>query len=273
MTNPGQSAEGLFGEALELPPASRAAFLDRACHDNPELRRLVEQLLAKHQQAGSFLADPAFSPDGHTTLAVMSVAVGPGRFQPGELIAGRFAIVRFIARGGMGEVFEAKDQFLQDTRVALKIIRAEIAADAAASARFQQEVVLARKVVHSNLCPIYEIFHCDQPAPPFLFLSMRLLHGQTLHARLEEVGKLEADEAWNVCNQLLAGVAALHAGGVIHRDLKPNNVMLDTGSSGPHVSIIDFGLARPQEADNTLFGSGVIADARQQRAFCAGKDG
>jgi serine/threonine protein kinase len=54
-------------------------------------------------------------------------------------------------------------------------------------------------------------------------------------------------------------VAALHAGGIIHRDLKPNNVMLETGSSGPHVSIMDFGLARPQEAENTLFGSGVIA--------------
>ena len=63
----------------------------------------------------------------------------------------------------------------------------------------------------------------------------------------------------NICNQLLAGVAALHAGGIIHRDLKPNNVMLETGSSGPHVSIMDFGLARPQDSENTLFGSGVIA--------------
>ncbi len=117
MTDPGQSAEEVFGEALELPPASRAAFLDRACHDHPELRRLVEQLLAKHQQGGSFLADPAFSPDGHTTVATTSAMAGPGRFQPGQLITSRFAIVRFIARGGMGEVYEAKDQFLQDTRL------------------------------------------------------------------------------------------------------------------------------------------------------------
>ena len=241
----------MFGEALELPPASRAAFLDRACHDHPELRRLVEQLLAKHQQGGSFLADPAFSPDGHTTVATTSAMAGPGRFQPGQLITSRFAIVRFIARGGMGEVMRRKISFFR-TLGCFKDHRPEIAADAAASERFQQEVVLARKVVHSNLCPIYEIFRCDQPAPPFLFLSMRLLQGQTLHARLEEVGKLEADEAWKVCNQLLAGVAALHAGGIIHRDLKPNNVMLETGTSGPHVSIMDFGLARPQEADHTL---------------------
>ena len=189
----------------------------------------------------------------------MSPPTIPGRFQSGQLIAGRFAIVRFIARGGMGEVYEAKDQFLQDAGVALKIIRPEIAADATTSARFEQEVLLARKVVHPNLCPIYEIFRCDQPAPPFLFLTMRLLQGETLYARFEQSKKLETGEAVDICKQLLAGVAALHAGGVIHRDLKPNNVMLESGGSGLHVSIMDFGLARPHEAANTLFGSGVIA--------------
>ena len=183
----------------------------------------------------------------------------PGRFQSGQLIAGRFAIVRFIARGGMGEVYEAKDQFLQDSGVALKIIRPEIAADATSSARFEQEVLVARKVVHPNLCPIYEIFRCDQPAPPFLFLTMRLLPGETLYARFEQSKKLETGEAVDISKQLLAGVAALHAGGVIHRDLKPNNVMLETGGSGLHVSIMDFGLARPHEAANTLSGSGLIA--------------
>src|SRR6202034_1123325 len=257
MTDPGQSAEELFGEALELPPESRSAFLDRACGHDPELRRLLEQLLMEDARAGSFLAHPAFTPDGTGTLSAAGPPTSPGRFQSGQLIAGRFAIVRFIARGGLGEVYEAKDQFLQDASVALKIIRPEIAADATASARFQQEVVLARKVVHSNLCPIYEIFRCDQPAPPFLFLSMRLLQGQTLYARFQQSAKLEPGEAVNICNQLLAGVAALHAGGIIHRDLKPNNVMLETGSS--HVSIMDFGLARPQDSEHTLLGSGVIA--------------
>jgi serine/threonine protein kinase len=259
MTDPGQSAEELFGEALELPLERRSAFLDQACRNSPEIRRRVEQLLEQDQQAGSFLANPAFTPDGNAAPTAASAAAGPGRFQAGQLIADRFAIVRFIARGGMGEVYEARDKFLQNASVALKIIRPEIAADATASARFQQEVVLARKVVHSNLCPIYEIFRCDHPAPPFLFLSMRLLQGQTLYARLQQSSKLESGEAVNICNQLLAGVAALHAGGIIHRDLKPNNVMLETDSSGPHVSIMDFGLARPQDSEHTLFGSGVIA--------------
>jgi serine/threonine protein kinase/Tol biopolymer transport system component len=257
MTDPGHFAEELFGEALELPPERRSAFLDQACRDAPELRRLVEQLLAKDQEAGSFLAGPAFTPEATGTLSNANSPVA--RFQPAQLIADRFLIVRFIARGGMGEVYEARDQLLQGASVALKVIRPEIAADAATSTRFQQEVVLARKVVHSNLCPIYEIFRCDQPAPPFLFLSMRLLQGQTLYARFQESGRLEPGEAVSVCNQLLAGVTALHDGGVIHRDLKPNNVMLETDSAGLHVSIMDFGLARPQEADTTLLGSGVIA--------------
>ena len=259
MTDPRQSAEELFGEALELPPESRSAFLDRACGHDPELRRLLEQLLLEDARAGSFLAHPAFTPDGTGTVSAMGPPPTPGRFHSGQLIAGRFSIVRFIARGGMGEVYEAKDQFLQDSGVALKIIRPEIAADATTSTRFEQEVLLARKVVHANLCPIYEIFRCDQPAPPFLFLTMRLLQGETLYARFEQSKKLETGEAMDICKQLLAGVAALHAGGVIHRDLKPNNVMLETGGSGLHVSIMDFGLARPHEAANTLFGSGIIA--------------
>src|SRR6202453_908306 len=259
MSDPGQDAEEVFGEALGLPPERRSAFLDQACRGAPELRRQVERLLLEDQRAGSFLANPVFAPDGTQTPATANPPAAPYRFQAGQLIANRFVIVRFIARGGMGEVYEAKDQFLQDASVALKIIRPEIAADATASARFQQEVVLARKVVHSNLCPIYEIFRCDQPAPPFLFLSMRLLQGQTLYARFQESAKLEPGEAVNICNQLLAGVAALHTGGIIHRDLKPNNVMLETDSSGPHVSIMDFGLARLHEADSTLLGTGMIA--------------
>jgi serine/threonine protein kinase/Tol biopolymer transport system component len=259
MAEPRQSAEELFGEALELPPEGRSAFLERACGHDLELRHRLEQLLLKDARAGSFLAAPAFTPDGTGTLSAVVPPANPGRFQSGQVIAGRFVIVRFIARGGMGEVFEAKDQFLQDAGVALKIIRPEIAADATTSTRFEQEVLLARKVVHPNLCPIYEIFRCDQPAPPFLFLTMRLLQGETLYARFERSKKLDTAEAVEISQQLLAGVAALHAGGVIHRDLKPNNVMLETGASGLHVIIMDFGLARPHEAANTLFGSGVIA--------------
>ncbi len=167
MTEPGQSAEELFGEALELPPERRSAFLDQACRDAPELWRVVERLLEQGQQAARFLANPAFSPGGNVTLTEASTAVSPGRFQPGQLIAGRSAIVRFIARGGMGEVYEAKDQFLQDAGVALKIIRPEIAADVTTSARFEQEVLLAVRWSTPTFAPSTRFFAVTSPRLPF----------------------------------------------------------------------------------------------------------
>jgi serine/threonine protein kinase len=245
------SAEELFAEALDLEPERRAAFLDGACRGAPELRRLVEQLLQQNQRAGSFLAQPLLTPETVTT-------VNSSRFQPGQLIANRFHVIRFIARGGMGEVYEVSDRFLQDAGVALKIIRPEIAADAATASRFEQEVILARKVVHTHLCPIYEIFRCEQPAPPFLFLTMKLLQGETLEARLK-AGKLASGEAIEISSQLLTGVGALHSAGIIHRDLKPNNVMLERTDQHLNVSIMDFGLARLHQAEATLLGTGMIA--------------
>ena len=189
MADPEQSAEQLFSEALDLPLEQRLAFLDQACRGAPDLRRLVDGLLVENQRMGSFLAQPLFTPEGKSSSSYEPTAaalpVSSARFQSGQLIADRFLVVRFIARGGMGEVYEAKDQFLQDASIALKIIRPEIAANATSSLRFEQEVILARRVVHSNLCPIYEIFRCEQPAPPFLFLTMRLLQGETLEARLK----------------------------------------------------------------------------------------
>jgi hypothetical protein len=88
MTDPGPSAEELFGEALELPPERRSAFLDQVCRDAPALRRAVERLLEQDQQAGSFLANPAFIPGGNATLTAASTPVSPGRFESGQLIAG-----------------------------------------------------------------------------------------------------------------------------------------------------------------------------------------
>src|SRR5665213_343109 len=80
-----------------------------------------------------------------------------GRFVPGQVVAGRFTVVRYIARGGMGEVYEVEDRFLQGVHIALKMILPEIAGDASSSRHFEQEVLLARKVTHPNLCPIYDI--------------------------------------------------------------------------------------------------------------------
>jgi eukaryotic-like serine/threonine-protein kinase len=259
MADQEKSAEQLFGEALDLEPEQRSAFLDQACCEMPGLRRLVEDLLLQDQLAGSFLGKPLFVHDGKSGASTAVSAVPSARFAPAQLIANRFRIVRFIARGGMGEVYEASDVLLQQARVAIKIIRPEIAADAATTSRFEQEVLLARTVVHPNLCPIYEIFRCEEPGPPFLFLTMRLLQGDTLDARLKTSPKLTSSESLEICGQLISGVAALHSAGIIHRDLKPKNVMLEQTEQHLKVSITDFGLARLHEAESTILGSGMVA--------------
>jgi eukaryotic-like serine/threonine-protein kinase len=261
-----QSAEKLFGAALDLPPESRAAFLDQACRDTPEIRRLVEELLLNNDRLGSFLGKPAFGQpneapsSGFDSLEQTTLPENSERFQPGQIIAGRFLVVRFLARGGMGEVYEVRDQFLQGDRVALKLIRPEIAADSSNLRRFEREVILARKVVHPNLCPIYEIFRCQDPAPPFLFLTMKLLQGPTLEAWLGIARSHPVNpEAVEIARQLISGVSALHAAGIIHRDLKPNNIMLERAGDRLNVSIMDFGLARLHQAETTTMSAGMIA--------------
>ena len=182
------------------------------------------------------------------------------RFQPGDVLSDRFTVVRMVARGGMGEVYEVEDRLLEGLRVALKVILPELAADAEADRetdhslkeRLKQEVLLARQTVHPNLCPIYDIFDCRHPEPGFLFLTMRLLPGESLDARLKRQRLLSPDEAASVQAQLVAGLAAVHAAGIVHGDIKPGNVMLDGEGAGLRLWITDFGLARMYAEETTL---------------------
>ena len=272
MAIPGQNAEQLFEAALELGPQERGAFLDQACGQDTELRNTVEQLLLENERVGSFLEKPIFHLKQNGTGTPASEAGSSGndqsgigdarhgnRFKPGEILDGRFKIVRFIAQGGMGEVYEVEDHHLQSVHIALKMILPQYSADPATQHRFEQEVLLARKVIHQNLCPIYDIFRCEEPAPPFSFLTMRLLSGETLAARLTRSGALPPEEANAVFKQMTAGLGAIHDAGVIHRDIKPNNVMLDGEGPGVMVCITDFGLARLHESETTRLTQGTLA--------------
>jgi eukaryotic-like serine/threonine-protein kinase len=267
MGQPRQSAEQLFLDALELQPEKRQTFVDRACRGDPVLRGLVEELLREDERAGSFLRVPILvsrqeAAAGGATVSGLDrdhTADVTARFSTGETIAHRFLVVRFIARGGMGEVYEVEDCLLHGNRVALKMIRPEIAAHPESAHRFEQEVLLARKINHPNLCPIYEIFRCDDEPPPFLFLTMKLLAGETLDVSLRKNVLLPRDEALEIFRQMIAGIAAIHDAGIVHRDIKPTNVMLDRSGLRLSVSIMDFGLARQYESDATLPGMATIA--------------
>ncbi|MGO8971271.1 MAG: protein kinase domain-containing protein [Myxococcaceae bacterium] len=191
---------------------------------------------------------------------------------PGELLGERFTILRFIAQGGMGAVYEASDVKLR-SGVALKVIRGRIATDMTAMERFRREVLLARRVSHPNVCRVYELYDGKTATGlPIHFLTMELLEGETLSQRLARAGRLTTAEALPLVRQLCAGLAAAHAEGVIHRDFKSSNVMLvprgealgESTASSTRVVITDFGIAlalqvRSQEtASEPLTGGGGI---------------
>jgi serine/threonine protein kinase/TolB-like protein len=199
-----------------------------------------------------------------TTIAAGAAShPAPPALAADRILAGRFRIVKFIARGGMGDVYEAEDLELRE-RVALKTVRPEIAGASEAIQRFKREIQLARKVTHPNVCRIFDIFHDQLGSDEITFLTMELLNGETLHQRILRSGKMSPEEALPIIRQMADGLAAAHRAGVIHRDFKSANVMLtDDGRNGqpPRAVITDFGLARPaleQEAMTTVSTGGPV---------------
>src|SRR5262249_44325437 len=142
----------------------------------------------------------------------------------GRTLAGRFRLLRFLGRGGMGEVYEARDLVLQAT-VAVKTLPAELAGDATALDRLRREVLLARRVAHPNVCRMHER-HQDLEGPDGLaFFSMEFLEGEPLAERLKRSGALPVSAALRLLEQLGEGLGAIHREGLVHRDFKPGNVM------------------------------------------------
>jgi serine/threonine protein kinase/tetratricopeptide (TPR) repeat protein len=188
------------------------------------------------------------------------------RLSPGEQLSGRFTIVRFVAQGGMGAVYEANDVMVR-TRVALKVLEDRITTDASAIERFRRELLLARRVSHPNVCRVYELYQATTATGrPVYFLTMEFLEGETLAARIGRNGRMTKEVALPIVEQMCQGLQAAHAEGVIHRDFKSSNVVLvprPAGSSegGPRVVITDFGIARALEqpgvvGDEALTGGG-----------------
>lgn len=176
-------------------------------------------------------------------------------FPNGELVENRFRIRKFLGAGGMGEVYEAEDVVL-GAPVALKTVRVDKGEQARAAERLKREILMARRVTHANVCRIYDLFQTSTgEGRETLFLTMELLHGETLSQRLAAKGPLTAEEALPLVRQMAMGLDAAHQAGVIHRDFKTGNVMVD-GPEGapPRVVVTDFGLslsAGAAEAMNT----------------------
>lgn len=162
------------------------------------------------------------------------------QLEPGTEFGPRYRIEALIGEGGMGTVYKAYDRDL-DRVVALKLLRAELTADSDAMRRFKQELLLASKISHKNILRIHDL----GDAGGIKFISMAFVEGEDLHAVLKREGKLPLDRVLSIARQLCGALEAAHNEGVVHRDLKPHNVMIDRSGTA---YISDFGLAKSLDA-------------------------
>jgi eukaryotic-like serine/threonine-protein kinase len=220
-----------FHRVLERPPQDRAAYLALACAEDAWLRQEVETLLASYDHArdtSSFAGE-----------ALEAIARGPlDALAPGQRV-GRYEVEAPLGAGGMGAVYAARDATL-DRRVALKVLPGHLAADALAMGRFQQEARLASSLNHPNIVTVHEIGQDDGVH----FIATELIEGHTLRARLTPEG-MAAEAALPLALQIASALAAAHEAGVVHRDVKPENVMVRPDGL---VKVLDFGLAKPEPA-------------------------
>jgi tetratricopeptide (TPR) repeat protein len=211
-----------FAACLE-PPSERGAFVLEACRGDDLVRREVESLLAFYREPTS---------DAQAPIALRRQPRPKPRFRRGHVVAGRYRIDRLRGRGGMGEVYEAYDSLLRQP-IALKIL---YATGELYRRRLVEEVRLARQVTHPAVCRVHDA-GIDQGLP---FLTMELIQGEDLAARLARSGPLPSDEVTDIAVRLCGALAAAHEAGVLHRDLKPANVLIDRKGG---IFVTDFGIA------------------------------
>jgi serine/threonine protein kinase len=231
MSNPEQFAEHVFGLALELPAEERCAFLDKACHDNPELRRQVDALLLEDQKAAGFLSSPVFTPGVHDCQsAADSWSV---RLADGSKL-GRYCIIEPIGAGGMGVVYRARDERL-DRDVAIKILAPGVLMGEGLR-RFRKEALVLAKLSHPHIAAVFDVGQENGVD----YIVMECVAGETLSKKLES-GPLSVKNATSIVLQIAEALEEAHEHGVIHRDLKPANVMLTPKGQ---VKVLDFGIAK-----------------------------
>ncbi len=197
------------------------------------------QAVSTPSQAPTMEAPDAVTPKAaetpHVARIISSDSIPAGGFTPGTILADRYRIIGLLGRGGMGEVYRADDLKLGQP-VALKFLPPRLADDAVRRERFFAEVRITRQLSHPNICRVYDI----QEFEGRHFLSMEFIDGEDLASLIRRIGHLSNEKALDIARQLAAGLAAAHERGVLHRDLKLANIMLDGHG---RVRITDFGLA------------------------------
>lgn len=274
---------------LSLSAEERRAALDAACAGDPELRAEIEGLLAHDPSGGGggeaheakdFLlhrlvalqsptapsapsspppASASLRPGSSSDETTVAANAPPARFAPGQILGTRYRIVNLLGRGGMGEVWQAYDLKLQ-VDVALKAIRPERFLGEEGLDFLRREVRAAREVMSPNVCRIFDLVEEEGQE----FVSMEYIDGETLLDLLRARGPLELQEATRIASQFLAGLEAIHQAGLVHRDVKPENIMITrTG----RVVLMDFGVAKGIADDHkgTIAGTPAYMAPEQMR--------
>ncbi len=252
----------LLGASAHADPAARSAFLDAACGGDTALRERVERLLCPDAGDGPTrtlspgAGDPDFAetraPDGDGAADVNVAALLSPAQEEGSL--GRldhYEVLGVVGRGGMGVVLRAHDTRLRRV-VAVKLLAPALAAVGTARKRFAREAQAAAAVRDEHVVKIHTV--CEGASVPYLV--MEFVAGVTLEDRVRAEGPLDPSEAVRIGLQSAQGLAAAHAQGLIHRDVKPGNILLEGGTG--RVKLTDFGLARAAD-DASISRSGVIA--------------
>ncbi len=245
--------EQIYHSAREREPGQRHAFLSEVCVGDEDLRREIESLLAQDDSRECVLDRPAEELLGDSTASQFAAHSDPDRlgpFAPGTLLAGRFRIVRAAGAGGMGFVYEALDEKLNQ-HVALKCAKPGY------GDRLPPEVRAAREVSHFNVCKVHDLHVAATPHGEMEFLSMEFIDGQTLSERIDRDGPVPDREAREIARQICAGLAQAHRQGVIHGDLKPGNILIVRAPrSANRVVITDFGMATMKPVDGAPMTAG-----------------
>jgi serine/threonine protein kinase/tetratricopeptide (TPR) repeat protein len=178
-------------------------------------------------------------PSGWSIANPSAAAGSAAQISAGTILGTRYEIINLLGQGGMGAVYKAKDRELERL-VALKVIRPEFAAQPETLHRFKQELILARQITHKNVIRIFDLGEADG----IKFITMEFIEGHDLKAQMVSEGKLPYEETVRIMDQVGNALEAAHAEGVVHRDLKPQNIMLDKSGKA---AVMDFGIARSIE--------------------------